>query len=48
MDKEWARGADDMLWRRSKMGLHAGAGAGAALEGWIAAREGGRAKASAQ
>ena len=21
-DKEWAHGADDVLWRRSKLGLH--------------------------
>lgn len=48
MNKEWARSADDMLWRRSKMGLHAGAEAGAALDQWIAARGAPRTEALAQ
>ncbi len=48
MDKEWARTADDMLWRRSKMGLHAGAGAAQELAGWISARGATRTEALAQ
>lgn len=48
MDKEWARSADDMLWRRSKMGLHAGDGAAQELADWIAARGAPRTEALAQ
>lgn len=33
---EWARNAEDILWRRSKLGLHCMAGTEAALEGWLA------------
>ncbi len=33
--REWATCATDMLWRRSKLGLHLPAGAGAALDKWI-------------
>lgn len=33
---EWAHSAADMLWRRSKLGLHLPAGSAAALEAWIA------------
>lgn len=36
MREEWARSAEDMLWRRSKLGLHAGPGAGERLEQWLA------------
>jgi glycerol-3-phosphate dehydrogenase len=32
IDQEWARSADDILWRRSKLGLHLPAAAQAALE----------------
>lgn len=31
-DHEWARTAEDVLWRRSKIGLHADAGAAARIE----------------
>lgn len=35
---EWARSAEDILWRRSKLGLHLPPGAAASLEQWLAAR----------
>ncbi|WGG52734.1 glycerol-3-phosphate dehydrogenase [Rugamonas sp. DEMB1] len=34
---EWARNAKDILWRRSKLGLHLGAGAEQRLGEWLAA-----------
>jgi glycerol-3-phosphate dehydrogenase len=34
---EWARSADDVLWRRSKLGLHYGAAERAAVARWCAA-----------
>jgi glycerol-3-phosphate dehydrogenase len=34
-EEEWARGADDILWRRSKLGLHLGAGEQAALRDYL-------------
>ncbi|MGN6525208.1 MAG: glycerol-3-phosphate dehydrogenase [Burkholderiaceae bacterium] len=33
-DHEWARGADDVLWRRSKLGLHYDAAERAAVAAW--------------
>jgi glycerol-3-phosphate dehydrogenase len=36
--EEWARTAEDILWRRSKLGLHVPAGAAAALTSWLDAR----------
>jgi glycerol-3-phosphate dehydrogenase len=36
MTREWARCAEDILWRRSKLGLHLGAGSAATLDAWIA------------
>ena len=33
---EWARTADDILWRRSKLGLHCKAGTETAIDGWLA------------
>jgi glycerol-3-phosphate dehydrogenase len=38
---EWARSAEDILWRRSKLGLHAPPDASAALDAWLAARPAG-------
>ncbi|MDN0081683.1 glycerol-3-phosphate dehydrogenase [Crenobacter sp. SG2305] len=38
MDVEWARKAEDILWRRSKLKLHLPAGAEAVLDRWMAAR----------
>jgi glycerol-3-phosphate dehydrogenase len=38
MQHEWALSAADMLWRRSKLGLHTPAGSAALLDAWIAAR----------
>ena len=35
-DHEWARGAEDVLWRRSKLGLHFSADQRAAVAGWCA------------
>ena len=35
---EWARCAADMLWRRSKLGLHLPEGSAATLDAWMAAR----------
>lgn len=38
MQQEWAQCAADMLWRRSKLGLHVPAGSEAILDSWIAAQ----------
>lgn len=38
IEHEWARTADDILWRRTKLGLHASADDIARLDAWIAAR----------
>lgn len=38
MRHEWATCANDILWRRSKMGLHLPQDAGQKLDAWIAAR----------
>jgi glycerol-3-phosphate dehydrogenase len=32
---EWARSADDILWRRTKLGLHVGSDASAKLAAWL-------------
>lgn len=32
---EWARTAEDILWRRSKLGLHLGPQAGSVLQAWL-------------
>jgi len=32
---EWARSAEDVLWRRSKLGLHLAPGAAAGVERWL-------------
>ena len=39
MQAEWARCAADILWRRSKLGLHLDAQAAARLDAWIVAQE---------
>ena len=36
-DHEWARSADDVLWRRSKLGLHFSAEERAAVAAWCTA-----------
>ena len=36
-DHEWARSADDVLWRRSKLGLHLTPAQRAAVADWCAA-----------
>jgi glycerol-3-phosphate dehydrogenase len=33
---EWARSAEDILWRRTKLGLHAAPDSAAVLEAWLA------------
>jgi glycerol-3-phosphate dehydrogenase len=38
MKEEWARTADDVLWRRSKLGLRLSAGERAGLAQWMADR----------
>ncbi len=38
VDHEWARSADDVLWRRSKLGLHLDNAAKTAVAAWFAAR----------
>ncbi len=40
MDREFARNAEDVLWRRSKLGLRLSAGQAARLDAWM--RSGGR------
>ena len=35
---EWAASAEDILWRRTKHGLHLGAAERAAFAEWLAAR----------
>ena len=37
MRHEWARSADDILWRRSKLGLHLPAMAAGMIDDWIGA-----------
>jgi glycerol-3-phosphate dehydrogenase len=37
MSNEWARTAEDIVWRRSKLGLHLSASEIAAIDDWIAA-----------
>ena len=37
MSNEWACTAEDIVWRRSKLGLRLSAGEIAALDDWIAA-----------
>ena len=41
-EHEWARSADDVLWRRSKLGLHLSDSECAAVERWFAQRAGQR------
>jgi glycerol-3-phosphate dehydrogenase len=38
VDHEWARSAEDILWRRSKLGLHVPADAAARIDGYLATR----------
>jgi glycerol-3-phosphate dehydrogenase len=35
---EWAREADDVIWRRTKLGLRAGPGVAAPIAAWLAAK----------
>lgn len=38
VDQEWARSADDVLWRRSKLGLHYGLAQREAVADWFGSR----------
>jgi glycerol-3-phosphate dehydrogenase len=38
VENEWARTADDILWRRSKLGLHGGPAAASAVANWLEKR----------
>ena len=38
VEQEWATSAQDILWRRTKLGLHLPAGSAAVLDAWLAAR----------
>jgi len=38
VEQEWARSADDVLWRRSKLGLHYTAAQREAVAGWFGTR----------
>ena len=38
VDNEWARTADDILWRRTKLGLRIGLNDKARLEAYLASR----------
>ena len=42
---EWARTGEDILWRRSKLGLHCKAGTVAAIDAWLAGETPAQAKA---
>jgi len=42
IENEWARGLDDIIWRRTKMGLHMPAEGIARLEAWLAGRQAAR------
>jgi glycerol-3-phosphate dehydrogenase len=37
-DNEWAMTAQDILWRRSKLGLHVAAEVADEIDGWLARR----------
>ena len=39
IDNEWARTADDVLWRRTKLGLRVGMGDRVRLENWFETRK---------
>ncbi len=39
IEHEWARSADDVLWRRTKLGLHLDSAQRKAVEEWMAARD---------
>ena len=39
VDQEWATTAEDILYRRSKLGLHVSAGTAAAIDAYLAARQ---------
>jgi glycerol-3-phosphate dehydrogenase len=48
MEREYARTAEDVLWRRTKLGLRLSAEEAAALEAFMADRRAGRARAAAE
>ncbi len=48
VDHEWARSAEDILWRRSKLGLHVPGDAPARIDAYLATRSRGRFAAQSQ
>ena len=48
MDQEWASTADDVLWRRSKLGLRLSEKEAEALDGWMLAAQGVNLEAAAE
>jgi glycerol-3-phosphate dehydrogenase len=48
MRHEWAVTAADILWRRSKLGLHLPGGTEQKLDAWLRARNAGKAVTAAQ
>jgi glycerol-3-phosphate dehydrogenase len=48
IEREWAGTAEDVLWRRSKLGLRLGPAAAAELDAWMAARRSGAATQGAR
>jgi glycerol-3-phosphate dehydrogenase len=48
MTREWARNADDVLWRRSKLGLRLSKAERDALDGWMRDQAGGGVAAASQ
>ena len=46
-DREWARRAEDIVWRRSKLGLRMSEGEIAALDSWMAEGQGGSTRSAA-
>ena len=39
MDHEWAASAEDILWRRSKLGLHVSRNTEARLDDWLGRKD---------
>jgi glycerol-3-phosphate dehydrogenase len=39
VEQEWAETADDVLWRRTKLGLHLDAAGRAAVDAWMAVQD---------
>jgi len=48
IDQEWARTAEDVLWRRSKLGLRLSDGEAARLDAWMRAARSGQNEADSR